>query len=368
MKKKILFLTPLPPPVYGAAISSELCLNSELLNKEFEIRHIQLNYSKEFEDIGRFNFRKIIGFFKTNLKIIKNLISFKPDLIYFVLAPKDFGFFRDCFFVFNCKLFRKRILFHLRAKGIQKEIKNPLKYFLYKLIFRNTKSIILDESQYSDISKLVKRQNVFVLPNAIQNKINNKEFKQIIKKRKKGKSSNILFLSNMSKTKGLFLLLEACKILKKQKINFKCNFVGAWKDNKTKIQFENYVSKYELKDIVKYLGFKSGKEKKDILIDSDIFVFPTFYESFGLVILEAMQYGLPVVANGISAIPSIIKQNETGFALEQNTPEEFAKHLKILLDKKADSIKMGEKARKRFLQNYCFEKYEPKLASIFKEY
>ena len=97
--KKILFLSPMPPPHYGSAMSSEMCLEILKKSKDFEIRNIKLNYSKKMNDVGKINFDKIEGIFKVKTRIQKELREFKPDIIYFVPATTGLGLLRDWFFV-----------------------------------------------------------------------------------------------------------------------------------------------------------------------------------------------------------------------------------------------------------------------------
>ena len=369
MKKKILFLVPLPPPLYGAAVSSKLILESDVLNREFDIKHIKLNYSENVEDVGKINLKKIFRFFFTGFKIFGKILSFRPNIIYFTIAPIGSGFLRDSFYVMICKTFRKKILFHIRGRGIQEEMQNKIKNKWYRKVFKNTKSIILGDVLYDDIRAIVRKKDVFVLPNAIKNEISDKEFNSIIKKKYRKKNIDLLFLSNLDETKGPMILLKACKILKDRKLNFTCNFAGAWTDYKFKEKFIKYINNNKLSKNIKIHGLVTGKRKKTLLENSDILAFPTYYklETFGLVIIEAMQYGIPVIANGIATIPSIIKNEETGFVLQKNTPEEITKKLEYLIKSKTKRINMGKKARKRFLDNYNFSKYEHKIRNVFNQ-
>ena len=150
------------------------------------------------------------------------------------------------------------------------------------------------------------------------------------------KNFEIIFISNMDKTKGWPKLLRACKILDKKNMDFRCSFIGAWQCKKDEKDFCNFIDNYNLKNKIKYLGEKIGKEKNKILEDSDVLVFPTEYklETFGRVILEAMMFGLPVIANGIASIPTIIQNEKTGFVLIKNSPEEIAEKIELLIKSK----------------------------------
>ncbi len=367
-KKKVLFLSPLPPPYYGSAMSSEMCLNILKNSKDFQVENIKLNYSKEMSDVGKINTNKIKGISKVKKQIKEKLKTFKPDLIYFVPATSGLGLIRDFYFIREIKkhLGNGKILFHIRSRTI----KNLFNNILYRKMFSGEKTIVLGEQLIKDVSPWIGEKDIFILPNAIKNEITEKEFNKIIKQREKKKDSelNILFLSNMDETKGWFKLLEACKILKEKNIDFKCNFVGSFSGEKEKNKFQNFVKDNNLQDKVNYLGKKTGKEKNKILENSDVLVFPTEYklETFGRVIVEGMMLGLPVIANGIAAIPNIIKHNKTGYILEKNTPEEIAKYIEKLYNNPKQRINMEKQGRQRFLKEFELNKYGKEFNKILK--
>ena len=174
----------------------------------------------------------------------------------------------------------------------------------------------------------------------------------------------------MDKTKGWPKLLEACKILKQRggEVKFKCNFVGSFQNEQDKKKFYNFIDKNNLKKEMNYLGRKTGKEKNKILENSDVLVFPTEYplETFGRVIVEAMMFSLPVIANGIATIPNIINNNKTGFILKENTGKEIANYLEKLYKNKKLRIKMEKEGRKRFLKDFELNKYRNKFKKILK--
>ncbi len=367
MKKKILFLSPLPPPYYGSALSSKEILDFLRKDKDFEVRNIKINFAKDIYEIGRVNLEKLKEL-KRKRKEIKEIIeNFKPNVIYYMPATSKIGLLREFILVREIKrLTNNKILFHIRTRLTDKDWKNPFFRIIYRKIFSNQKAIVLDESLKKDLRDLIKRENIYVLPNAIKNKISKERMEKIIKKRDLKKSINILFLSNMDELKGWFELLKACEILKNKKIDFNCIFVGSWFDKKLEKRFYNFIDKKNLKKQVAYVGRKTGKEKEKILEASDILVFPTKKETFGRVILEAMQYGIPVIANGIGAIPTTIKNGKTGFVLERNSPEEIAEYLETLIKNKKRRIKMGLEGRKRFLKHYTLKIYEKKFKELIR--
>ena len=361
--KKILFLSPLPPPYYGSAMSSQMCLEILQKSKDFEVRNIKLNYSKEMEDIGKVNLNKVKGFFYVKKQIKEKIKNFNPDLVYFVPATSYQGLIRDFLFIREIKKYwGGKILFHIRSRILENDWNNKFKRKIIIKMFENQKAIILGEELKNDLHGLINEKNIFILPNAIKNEISDFELKKIIAKRRKNKQLNILFLSNMDRTKGWLKTLGVCKILNNKKFNFKCDFVGGWLEKKDEDYFKNFVKKNKLEKRVFAHGKKIGDEKRKFLEKTNVLVFPTEFkmETFGRVILEGYMFGIPVIANGIATIPSTIQDKKTGFVLRKNTGREIS--LKILNETNWEQ--MGIEGRKMFLKGYEIKNYSKKFIGI----
>jgi glycosyltransferase involved in cell wall biosynthesis len=159
--------------------------------------------------------------------------------------------------------------------------------------------------------------------------------------------------------KGVFVLLEACRILKAKRIFFECHFVGAWADV-TEQSFQQEIKKANLEKCVFAHGPKYGHEKAQYLKNSDIFVFPSYYhnETFGLVNLEAMQYSLPVIATFEGAIPDVVVDGVTGFLVPQRSADKLAGRIQFLIEQPKLREQMGKEGRKRFEELFSLAKFE----------
>ena len=115
---------------------------------------------------------------------------------------------------------------------------------------------------------------------------------------------------------------------------------------------------------VNYIGKKYGIEKESVFYDSDLFVFPTYNETFGLVIVEAMAHGLPVIATDEGAISDIIIDGETGLIVEKRSPYKLAEKMKILLDDPQTAKLIGAKAQVHYKENFTLGKFEKRICDI----
>lgn len=333
--------------------------------KLFDVRNIKLNYSRDMSDVGKININKIKGIFQVKRQIRQIIKGFKPDIVYFVAATDYQGMFRDWLFVREIRRHWKgQIMFHIRSRILSRSWKNKIRSKILKDTYFGQKAIVLGKELIPDLRGLIDKKNIFVLPNAIKNEVGETELKRIISARKKNKQFNILFLSNMDRTKGWTKVLDACKILNDKKLDFRCDFVGGWLNKHDEDYFLKFVNKNKLKGKVFSYGEKTGKDKNEFLETANVLVFPTEYEmeTFGRVIIEAYMYSVPVIANGIATIPTTIQDGKTGFVLRDNSGTEIAE--KIFMSK--DWSKMGVRGRKKFLDEFEIEGYRERFLELFR--
>jgi glycosyltransferase involved in cell wall biosynthesis len=273
-----------------------------------------------------------------------------------------YAFYRDSIFVFLLKLFNKKIVFHLHGKGIKENARYSIfKKFLYRSVFRKTRVICLSQRLTNDISD-VYNSKPYIVANGIQIQpaISEKEFQL------SAEVPRILYLSNYIREKGVLTLIEALRKLKELGHKFNARLVGAPAD--LKLDFlQQLIRDQNLENCIQILGPLYGDEKNTEFLNADIFCFPTYYknEAFPLVILEAMQFSLPVISTYEGGIPDIIIEGETGFLVEAQNPEMLAGKIAILLTDRSLIIKMGKKGRERFISNFTLTHFEKNMINTF---
>ncbi len=361
---KIMFLSPLPPPFYGSAISSQMCLKILEESDKFEVSSVKINYSREFNDVGNFSWNKVTGFFKTAGQVISVSLKFKPDLVYFMPATSGFALIRDFLFSVILKVLKNNIIFHLRTQITEEDKNNRFKNFFFKVAFRNSRVVVLGKELEVEVQPYFQKDKIFTLPNAIEKKLSDTDFEEIEKSRSGHSKIRLVFLSNMMKSKGWPDVLEAAKILHERKVDFVLNFAGSWPSDLEKDEFYQIVDDYSIGEKTKFTGYVNDNQKHELLSNSDVLIFPSKNEAFGRVVIEAMEYGIPVVASKTGSIPGIIHHQKTGFL--SNSPEEIADYV-VELQNIELRTKMGRKARQRFLSNYELSVYRKSFIAIIEQ-
>ena len=364
MNNCILFIQHMPPPVHGAAMVGKYIHDSELINSKFDCHYINLATASGLEDIGKFKIKKLSSFYHLIKKIRQTIEDIKPGFVYITPNAKGAPFYKDYITVMMLKMMGCRVVAHFHNKGVSSRQDRFIDDFLYKRFFKDIKVILLSERLYSDIQKYVKWEDVYICPNGIPERCG----KIIVEGKRSSEIPHLLFLSNLIIEKGMLVLMDALKILKDNGCSFVCDFVGAETVEIDTNRFHKEVENKGLHDVVIYHGKRYGTEKDDFLRNADVFVFPTYYnnECFPLVLLEAMQYGLPIITTNEGGIADIVKDGENGLICEARNPEDLANALMRLLDDPLLRIRMGQNGYQKYKERYTLDVFEKRFVEILK--
>lgn len=359
MKPSILFIMHMPPPVHGAAMMGKYIHDSRVVNEAFDCHYINLATAKDLADIGKIRLKKFTQFYQLLSKIRKEVKRIRPELVYVTPNAKGGAFYKDFIVIQMLKSMGCKVVVHYHNKGVSLRQDKVIDNLLYRIFFKKLKVILLAEALYADVQKYVARKDVFICPNGIPEALT-AEPSAI----RHNAIPKLLFLSNLLIDKGVFTLLDACKILKDKGYQFTCDFVGGETADINAERFNQEVQARELAGIAEYKGKKYGAEKEEILKNVDLFILPTYNECFPLVLLEAMQQGLPCIASNEGGIADIIIPNETGYIVPKKSAQELADKIEILLKNNSLRLEMEKKGLERYKQHFTLEAFENNITTI----
>ncbi len=365
-KPKILYLIQLPPPIHGVSVINQQVFESKLINDLLEKSILEIKFSKRFAEIRKITIKKVFLFIFLCFRLIGIITRNRPYYAYFSFMPVGKGFLRDLIILFILKINKVKPILHLHNRGIARQAKKNFYKWLYERAFSGAEIIHLSKSLIvSEFTALdLKKSRFHVVTNGIYVPERIKPIKE-----KSGEEIMLLFFSNIIEEKGVFLLLEVLSSLIRKYPFLKLSIGGAPYNNND-IKLKSMIESNErLFSRVQYLGEISGKEKYRYFEESDIFVFPSYFqeECFPLVIIEAMASGLPIVASSIGAINEIIDSGENGYLVTPRNKNEIRDSLEKLIMNKSLREQISINNLRKYKEYYTRDKFESRMFKVISE-
>jgi glycosyltransferase involved in cell wall biosynthesis len=115
----------------------------------------------------------------------------------------------------------------------------------------------------------------------------------------------ILFVGNITAEKGLIELVKAYSSVKKRFSNYSLHLIGSQKDEEFVFRLKRSIANYGVKDVFLHPALPQEEISKWMSV-ADVFVLPSYHEGFGLVALEAMACGTPVIGSGVGGLKYLL--------------------------------------------------------------
>lgn len=367
----ILVVGQTPPPYHGQSIMIEEMLKGSY--KDIRLRHVRMHFSKETGEVGRFQLGKLFHLFFVVMKIYFYRFRFKTKVLYYPPAgPDKIPFLRDMVILFFTRFLFKKVVFHFHAAGVSTlydSLPGILKFFFRRCYFYPDAGVRLSPYNPGD-PEFMKAKKEWLVPNGVADyyaaaQPADKEEPAVVPS--DGRSCRVLFVGALQETKGVAVLVEACRILENRGVDFKLHLVGGWESREFQERVMAKIKEYKLENRIILEGVLAAEKKFHQYRQADIFCYPTFYEceTFGIVLLEAMQFSLPITATRWRGVQSVVRDGETGFLVPPQDSAALADKLQVLIEDPALRRKMQENGRRVYLREYTIEQFHSNMEAVF---
>lgn len=198
---------------------------------------------------------------------------------------------------------------------------------------------------------------IFILPNMIN------ITKDFIPNKIYRKSIVIGVLARFVAKKGVDVFIKAITILKEKKYNIQVIIGGSGEEQDNLIALSN---KLNLQDQISFIGWVNDRDK--FFKQIDIFCLPSLHEPFGIIILEAMEAGLPIVSTDTEGPTEIITNMKDGLICKAGSMEDLAEKIVYLIDNPIKAKEFSKNAYLTLKQNYDIKVVSKKLVTLLRIY
>jgi len=183
------------------------------------------------------------------------------------------------------------------------------------------------------------------------------ELEELEKNNLKNHTKTFLFVGQIIPRKGINFLLEACSLLRQQGYDdYTVIIVG---EGSQRNELEKYSQEYSLQNHVQWIGSVDYSHLSSYFHKADVFILPTLEDVWGMVILEAMAFGKPILSSKWAGASELIIDGDNGYVFEPHNPEEIAERMKYFIDNPHAIVSMGLRSQEIISQ------HTPETASEF---
>lgn len=180
----------------------------------------------------------------------------------------------------------------------------------------------------------------------------------------------LLFVGRIEPLKGVDALIQAIAILRQRGVYVCLSVIGgepggADVENAEMRRVQEMSRQAGLDDLVTFLGKRSQDTLPYYYSAADAVVVPSHYESFGMVALEAMACGVPVVASQVGGLAFLVQDGETGYTVPADDPQALADHLAVLLQYPDLRARLGRNAAE-LAKEYAWDKIADRMIDVYK--
>lgn len=323
-------------------LSAKILTISESINGKGGVVSVVTTYKSYFHNFNHLAsikqgnvIYKLSFFIIAIIKSIFILSSKKIKIVHIHSASKG-SFFRKTIFLYISKLFNKKVILHIHG-SVFKEFYRDNNYlnFIDKSLNKADLVVVLSESWYVFFKDIVKDESKIKI---VHNIVENDRFEE---ERIIDYPIKLLFLGEIGDRKGVFDLIEVIND-NRETLEEKIELTIGGNGEVDKL--EEFIRKHNLNSLIKFKGWISGENKRELLKINNVYILPSYNEGLPISILEAMSYKMPIISTSVGGITEIVKDGKNGLIIEPGNKEEIKKSLLFFVNNKDVISEMGKKS------------------------
>lgn len=359
-RSDILLVGQTPPPYHGQAVVTGMLY--EHTWEDLKVEKIRMCFSDEISSVGKASIGKVFHLFSLIAKTWYIVFRKSPQALYYLPAsPNLTPVLRDFIYLGAVRWMFPKTIFHYHAGGLDKFLESkPWLKKLTKWVYDGADvSIDVNVTSPGTGEYFLAKQNVVVM--------NGLDVQPMKMDREPG-AFRIISVGMICEEKGALELVKTARLLKDQGLDCIWDVVGSWESDLFKTEMLKLIDELDVVDNIQFLGVKKGSDKWSAYAGADAFVFLSHHptETFGLVLIEAMGMGLPIITTKWRGIPHVVGNSEAALLCDVKSPEQFSIALRKLITDPERCAQMSENAVSYYNSHYTRKVFVSNMEAAFK--
>lgn len=340
---------------FGIGGAEILLLN--VLNRQVKDHDVHLIYLKPIDSlISELNKQVIVKHIPFSILIVQELKKYyrqhQPDIIHTHLVHADLVG------LYSARNIKTKLFCTIHNIYIKQNFVDVLIFGIYRFILLKKVNVIsISKSVENHVIRRLKvsKERSFLLYNAIPKTL-------MVVKKKEEKELILLFVGRLVKQKSVETLLKAIRIIKEKKLKIKIKLLIIG-DGPLKEKLLNLIIDLGLENMVQFIGEEKNIQK--YYVKADIFVLPSIWEGFGIVILEAFRAKLAVIASNIEGPAELIENEVNGLLFEPKNHVQLSEKMAQLINNNELRARIANNGYLSFSKKYDIDNYVEKLNELY---
>ncbi|MBO3457597.1 glycosyltransferase family 4 protein [Aetokthonos hydrillicola Thurmond2011] len=289
------------------------------------------------------------GFIVVSPAIVVEILKFKPQLIF------ANGFSIWSLFALILKPITKwRVILAVEGSSPNVDYRNsPLRLFFRRKMVQFVDALITNsEAGKNYLTEILgaKPTSVFTRPYEVPtSKAMSMVLRDVQLNQEELQRPIFLFVGQLIPRKGLHLLLKACSILKQRGYsNYTLMVIGQGEDRE---KLQDISRDYQIEGSVKWVGWVDYSHMGDYFQFADIFILPTLEDTWGMVVLESMTFGKPILCSKWAGASELVISGQNGYLFDPHNPQEIADAMYHFISTPSLIQSMGERSRQMIAEH-----------------
>jgi glycosyltransferase involved in cell wall biosynthesis len=357
-------MTHIEPVLHGQAMMASLLRDHSQDWKKCKLISINAAYVDRRSDFGGFGLSKIFKMMHYTRLLLNQVKANHADSVIVTQSFFPAPFLKDAFIVLALSFFTSVKIItwvHMDPSRLGLENKSVMfQKFAYYIFSKIDLFVGCSPSVTSSWPKWIAKDKVVNVPNGIPHS-------NALVDRSGREKCTVLFLSAMDPEKGWRELFEVAEKICDQFSDAIFIFRGGISGAETKENAESVFAQSRHVERIKWLGLVDGEEKVVAFQEADIFCLPSWTEAFPIAVLEAMSFGLPVIATCVGGIPDAIEEGCEGWLFTPKNQDELQRALVNAISVKAERLQRGAAAYKKYTQHFTDNQFSHRWENLLQK-
>lgn len=331
---------------------------TQLLSHDWESQNIHIKFIPTY--VNKNNVIKMAYFVIAYIKIWFIMVFSKPDVVHIHMSYKG-SFHRKYLIHKLCKRRGVKDIIHLHGSEFQKwynECEEATQLKIRRLLRESQSFIVLGNKWNEAIKAIEPETNTVIVSNSVDIPSEKVQWND--------ENFNVLFLGVLIKRKGVDDLIQAISMLKHQNALGKMQFIIAG-TGEEETNLKQKCHELQLDDCITFAGWVDGNKKNELIKKSQALVLPSYNEGLPISILEAVSYGMPIVATDVGDISIAVRDGENGYLINPGDVKALSKALIGISESKEKYVHMSEISRNISEEYFSSDMFFEKITNCYEE-